>query len=180
MKVRHRDGERLIQAYSLPHECETEAVTQALMQLDARKRRVVRSYVWSVEISGKLIDHWLADKTTPVSRAAWYRTGGSNYMRNEDFAAAVELYTAAVLRFRTRREQSLLDDARHQIIDNALAAVDETVNLMQFSESDSERGKAAERIVKWSGLDKSSEQAATRVEVKGYEVVSPDDWDEAE
>src|SRR5512137_1406055 len=93
-------------AYQLPHSCETEEIATLLNQLSPRQQRVLRAYVWQVELGEMLVSEWLATEGCPISTRAWYKRGdNAAYWNDEAFRAALAAYLRSGQRWRLNQEQ---------------------------------------------------------------------------
>src|SRR5512137_584439 len=109
-----------MQAYQLPHSCETEEIAALLAQLSPRQQRVLRAYVWQVELGEHLVSEWLAEEGCPVSVKSWYRRGdNAAYWNNPDFEAALDAYLRSGQRWRLGQEQRQIERARTTLIQAA-------------------------------------------------------------
>ena len=123
----------MLQPYDLPHACETHELTQLLGRLDARRLRVLRSYVWQVEVGDKDLTAWLAMEQCPTSRAAWYRQGGRNYLGDPDFAQALEIYKRRALAWQMGEEVKAVRQAQNELRTKSLAAAPACKSAMYLS-----------------------------------------------
>lgn len=119
----------MLEAYALPHECEREGLATILALLDARQRRVLRAYVWQVELGEKSVTEWLAEGTCPISRSKWYEaTAGGRYWGNKQFQAALTAYRKAGLEWQMNQERRAVEAAQRRIRRAAPVAAERLVD----------------------------------------------------
>jgi len=119
----------MIEAYQLPHECEREGLTETLSQLSARQRRVLRAYVWQVELGERTVTEWLESEACPVARSQWYNGGpAGKYWGNPDFQRALAAYKRAGLEWQTNQERRAVEAAQRRIRRAAPGAADRLVD----------------------------------------------------
>jgi hypothetical protein len=119
----------MLEAYALPHECEREGLATILAQLDARQRRVLRAYMWQVELGEKSVTEWLALDSCPISRSKWYEaTERGRYWGNKRFQAALDAYRKAGLEWQMNQERRAVEAAQKRIRRAAPAAADRLVD----------------------------------------------------
>lgn len=118
----------MIEAYQLPHECEREDLAKLLSVLSARQRRVLRSYVWLVELGERTVSQWLEAEACPISRSQWYDAGPKGrYWGNAEFREAVAAYVKAGLEWQTAQERRDVEAAQRRIRRAAPKAADRIV-----------------------------------------------------
>lgn len=147
----------MLQPYDLPHACETHELTQLLGRLDARRLRVLRSYVWQVEVGDKDLTAWLAMEQCPTSRAAWYRQGGRNYLGDPDFARALEIYKLRALAWQMGEEVKAVRQAQNELRTKSLAAARKLVDLL-YSSDERVQLDAAKTVLDRAGVETASKQ----------------------
>jgi hypothetical protein len=126
-----------MQAYELPHSCETAEIAELLAQLTPRQRRVLRSYVWQVELGELLVSEWLASEGCPVGVKAWYRRGdNAAYTHNPAFMAALAAYLRTGQRWTLNQEQRQVERARSTLMQASNKAA---LRLAGLVDSESER-----------------------------------------
>lgn len=119
----------MIEAYALPHECEREGLAKLLSVLDARQRRVLRSFVWLVELGERSVSEWLGMEPAPISRSMWYdATPRGRYWGNEDFRSALTAYVKAGLEWQTNQERRAVEAAQRRIRRAAPVAAERLVD----------------------------------------------------
>src|SRR5512139_2577093 len=105
--------ERLLRRYELPHACESQEIAQALARLSPKQRRVAREYIWQVELGEQSVTSWLHQESCPVSPRAWYESGDkANYLHNDAFQQALDLYKVAGQRWLISEEARTIERAR--------------------------------------------------------------------
>lgn len=142
----------MIDAYSLPHECEKEELAAILARLDRSQRRALRSYVWQVELGEKSIKEWLSSEGCPVSSTAWYRGEQRNYLRHPDFAAALTAYLEAGIKWQTDEESKAIRRASRLTALATPEAAQAQIELMRTAEREEVKLKAAQGILDRAGL----------------------------
>ncbi len=119
----------MVEPYTLPHECEREGLARLLSGLDARQRKVLRSYVWLVELGERTVSEWLAGEKAPISRSMWYDAGPKGrYWGNGAFRDAVAAYVRAGLEWQTNQDRRAVEAAQRKIRRAAPAAADRLVD----------------------------------------------------
>lgn len=152
--------------YTYPHMCESEQVAEALARLPAQKRRVLRSYIWHVELGSKRVGEWLAMGDCPISPAAWYRSAGKNYLRDAYFLDARDIYVARALVWQSTAEATAVQQAAHKLRLHSLNAVEQLIEMMATGEKDADKIRAAATI-----LDRADIATAVK---SSQEVSGPD------
>lgn len=147
----------MISAYGLPHACETHELTQALAKIDSRRLRVLRSYLWQVELGDKDVTKWLASEGCPVGRTAWYRDGGKNYLNDPDFAAALDAYKTRALAWQMGEETKSIRLAQTELRTKSLEAARRMVTLLE-SKDERVQLDAAKTILDRAGVETASKQ----------------------
>lgn len=142
----------MIDAYSLPHECEKEELAVLLARLDRSQRRALRSYVWNVELGEKSVKDWIASEGCPVSNTAWYRHEQRNFLRHPDFAAALTAYLEAGLKWQTDEESRAIRRASRLTALATPDAAQTQIDLMKTAEREEVKLKAAQGILDRAGL----------------------------
>lgn len=107
----------VVVAWDLPHGCESAEVAALLAGLSRKQRRVLREYVWRVELGELGVMAWLADARCPVSEGVWYRSAerGGHYWGCVAFQAALERYMNAALGWQTREEARAVASAQRSL-----------------------------------------------------------------
>jgi hypothetical protein len=115
-------------AYELPHECETQEIAVLLAALSAVQRRVLRSYVWQVELGQLSVTAWLRSEMCPVSERTWYSKGkNARYCYNQAFQHALRTYVQAGQRWQVADEERHIARARSTIVRATPRAADRVV-----------------------------------------------------
>jgi hypothetical protein len=136
----------MLEAYALPHECEREGLATILAQLDARQRRVLRAYMWQVELGEKSVTEWLALDSCPISRSKWYEaTERGRYWGNKRFQAALNAYRKAGLEWQMNQERRAVEAAQKRIRRAAPAAADRLVEQV-----DADMGQFLKVVERWT------------------------------
>lgn len=99
-----------MQPYQLPHECERDEITRLLAVLTPRQRRVLRAYVWQVELGEKSLAAWLAEPACPVARSTWYKLRDS-----AAFQDALDAYRRAGLAWAMSQEKRSVEAAQRRL-----------------------------------------------------------------
>ena len=119
---------RLVGRYELPHACESQEIATALARLSAKQRRVLREYIWQVELGRLGVTEWLRSEGCPVSERAWYTSGDkANYFHNRTFQEALEAYKRAGQRWQITQQAKALEQARDRLVQATPAAADRLV-----------------------------------------------------
>lgn len=142
----------MIDAYSLPHECEREELAALLARLDRSQRRALRAYVWEVELGEKKVKEWLSSEACPVSSTAWYRGEQRNYLRHPLFSAALTAYLEAGLKWQTDEEAKAIRRASRLTSLATPEAAQTQIELMRTAEREDVKLKAAQGILDRAGL----------------------------
>lgn len=142
----------MIDAYSLPHECEKEELAAILARLDRTQRRALRAYVWNVELGEMSIKDWLASEGCPVSSTAWYRHEQANYLRHPLFSLALTAYLEAGLKWQTDEESKAIRRASRLTALATPDAAQTQIDLMKKAEREEVKLKAAQGILDRAGL----------------------------
>lgn len=142
----------MIDAYSLPHECEKEELATLLARLDRSQRRALRSYVWNVELGEKSVKEWIGSEGCPVSNTAWYRHEQRNFLRHPAFAAALTAYLEAGLKWQTDEESKAIRRASRLTALATPDAAQTQIDLMKSAEREEVKLKAAQGILDRAGL----------------------------
>ena len=168
--------------FAHPHMCETESVAAAIARLSAQKRRVLRSYVWNVELGSKRVGQWLADKQCPVSPAAWYRQGGKNYLNDDAFVFALTTYVERALAWQSQAEAVAVQQAAHKLRLHSLAAVEGLIEIMADGESDAVRVRAMNSILDRADVETAvkSSQEVTGADGGPVQIYLPDNARDSE
>jgi hypothetical protein len=112
----------MIEPFRLPHACESAEIARLLAALSPRQRRVLRAYVWQVELGERSLSVWLAEPKCPVARSTWYKYTGEN-----SFQAALKAYRSAGLRWLAEQDQRSVAGAQRRLRMAASAAADRLV-----------------------------------------------------
>jgi len=148
----------MIQAHVLPHGCETAEIAALLAVLTHQQRRVLRSYVWAVELGEQSVSEWLAAEKCPVSVRSWYRRGdNANYLHNADFQRALEAYVQAGQRWQLGEEARTIAAARRTLRQGACKAASRMVDLVDNAKSDAVKLLAAQQV-----LDRADAETASK------------------
>jgi hypothetical protein len=140
-------------AYQLPHSCETEEIAALLNQLSPRQQRVLRAYVWQVELGELLVSEWLATEGCPVGIKSWYRRGdNAAYWNDGAFRAALDAYLRTGQRWRLNQEQRQVERARTTLIQAAGKAANKLAGLVD-SESERIALEASNSVLDRAGLE---------------------------
>jgi hypothetical protein len=124
----------LPQPYEVPHACESLEVARLLAELTPRQRRVLREYVWKVELGETNVTEWLHSAVSPVSERAWYGTGKrANYLHSEAFQKALDAYRRAGQKWVLAEEQKQVARARASLVRAAPKAAE---RLVEQAEAD--------------------------------------------
>jgi hypothetical protein len=120
----------MLEPFELPHECESAEIAELLARLNPRQRRVLRSYVWQVELGELTVTAWLAGEKCPVRRPNWYdaRPGKGRFWGNADFQRALAAYKLAGLRWQVGQEERQIAQAQRRIRHAAPAAAERLVD----------------------------------------------------
>lgn len=103
-------GRGMLEPYRLPHECESEEIAGLLARLTPRQRRVLRAYVWQVELGEKSLTAWLAEPACPVARSTWYK------LRDRAaFQDALDAYRRAGLAWAMNQEKRSVEAAQRKL-----------------------------------------------------------------
>jgi hypothetical protein len=146
-------------AYLLPHSCETEEIAALLNQLSPRQQRVLRAYVWQVELGEHLVSEWLASEGCPISIRAWYKRGdNAAYWNNGAFRAALDAYLRTGQRWRLNQEQRQVERARTTLMQGSTKAALKLVGLVD-SESERIALEAANSVLDRADLKTASKAA---------------------
>lgn len=123
--------------YQLPHSCESAEIAKLLSVLSPRQRRVLREYVWRVELGELSITEWLRSEDCPVSARAWYASGErANYLHSEAFQAALRAYRSAGQRWQVAEEQKQIARAHATLVRATPRAAERIVEHAQADMSE--------------------------------------------
>lgn len=115
--------------YDLPHACESAEIAALLAALSPKQRRVLREYVWRVELGELNVSDWLKSETCPVNSGTWYAGGDKAHYRNcPAFQEALEAYRRAGMRWRLGEEQKTIERAHAALVRAAPRAADRLVD----------------------------------------------------
>lgn len=119
-------------AYGLPHVCESAEVAAALVPLSPKQRRVLRAYVWQVELGEVGVTEWLQQPDCPVGESAWYKSGEkANYLHSPVFQAALAAYLAAGQRWKISQDAKAIERARARIVQAAPVAAERLAEMVE-------------------------------------------------
>lgn len=116
----------MLEPYKLPHECESAEIAELLARLTPRQRRVLRAYVWQVELGEKTLVTWLGEASCPVARSTWYALKD-----NADFQQALTAYRRAGLTWGTSQEERSVKAAQRRIRHAASGAAERLADQAQ-------------------------------------------------
>jgi hypothetical protein len=140
--------ESLLRRYELPHACESMEIAQALARLAARQRRVLREYIWQVELGELGVTAWLESEKCPVSPRAWYASGHkANYLHSDAFQEALALYRDAGQRWLITDQARSVEAAQRKLRLGAVKAAERMVDLVDHAASDMVKLRAAEQVL---------------------------------
>lgn len=92
--------------YGIPHGCESAELAGLLARLTPKQRRVLRQYVWEVELGQQTVTRWLESEKCLVRESSWYRRGDhAHYANDPVFTEALEAYKTAGIRWQANEEQ---------------------------------------------------------------------------
>lgn len=148
--------------YDLPQSWETEEVVGLLLQLTTTQRRALRSYVSQVELGAMDVTEWLGSDLCPVSRTAWYRQGGKNYLAHPIFQEALQASLWRAIAAQTAEEEKAIQRATRKLRLLVPGAVDKLEALMNNGESDAVKLRATDSILNRAGLE-TAEKSTTEV-----------------
>lgn len=162
--------------YAYPHICETEQVAAAIARLSTKKRQVLRSYIWHVELGSKRVGQWLAMPDCPISPASWYRQGGKNYLADDDFAAALDTYVERALAWQSQAEAVAVQQAAHKLRLHSLEAVEGLIGMMTRGEKDADKIRAMNSILDRADVETAvkSSQEVTGADGGPVQIYIPD------
>ena len=141
-------SEQLLPRYALPHASESQEIALALARLSPKQRRVLREYIWQVELGGLGVTEWLRSEKCPVTQKAWYLPGDkANYLHNEAFQEALDLYKVAGQRWLISEEARTVEAAQRKLRMGAVKAADRMVDLVDNAGSDMVKLRAAEQVL---------------------------------
>lgn len=162
--------------YSYPHICETEQVAAALARLSTKKRQVLRSYIWHVELGSKRVGEWLAMPDCPISTASWYRQSGKNYPNDPEFTAARDTYVERALAWQSQAEAVAVQQAAHKLRLHSLAAVEGLIQMMALGEKDADKIRAMNSILDRADVETAvkSSQEVTGADGGPVQIYLPD------
>lgn len=145
---------KLVGRYELPHACESQEIAAALARLSAKQRRVLREYIWQVELGRSGVTEWLRSEGCPVSERAWYTSGDkANYFHNRTFQEALELYKRAGQRWQITQQAKALEQARDRLVQATPAAADRLVDQV-----DGDIGFFFKPVLRWTAAPLPSEE----------------------
>jgi hypothetical protein len=122
--------------YSVPHLCESAELAALLAPLSPRQRRVLREYVWKVELGEQGVTEWLRSTACPVSERNWYKAGDrAGYLHNLAFKLALAKYIEAGLDWQAGEDKKEIGKAQRSLIRAAPAAADRIVDIAQIDPS---------------------------------------------
>jgi hypothetical protein len=140
--------DQFLRRYELPHACESMEIAQALTRLAAKQRRVLREYIWQVELGEVGVTAWLESEKCPVSPRAWYASGHkANYLHNDAFKEALALYRDGGQRWLITEEARTVEAAQRKLRLGAVKAADRMVDLVDNAGSDMVKLRAAEQVL---------------------------------
>lgn len=139
---------RLVGRYELPHACESQEIATALARLSAKQRRVLREYIWQVEMGRLGVTEWLRSEGCPVSERAWYTSGDkANYLHNATFQAALDAYKRAGQRWLIGEETRTIEAAQRKLRMGAERAAERVVDLVDNGRGDMVRLLASKEVL---------------------------------
>lgn len=148
--------------YDLPQSWETEEVVALLIQLSKTQRRALRAYISQVELGDQNVLAWLDSEACPVSRAAWYRDRGRNYLGSDLFQEALQASLRRAIAAQTAEEEKAIKRATRKLRLLVPEAVDSLEKLMNTGESDAVKLRATDSILNRAGLE-TAEKSTTEV-----------------
>lgn len=153
--------------YSVPHECEKEAVATALHSLSIAQIKAVRSYIQLVAFGDTRLTDWLGQAPHAPNESNWRkpaRKGGRYWGTEEDpvkpFRDAVEVYRLSMLRLETAEEEQAMRRAVSKLRRLTTKAVDSLERLMESGESDAVKLRATTDILDRAGVETAAKGSA--------------------
>lgn len=152
----------MVGRYELAYACESAEVAALLNALKPKQRRVLREYVWRVELGDVGVTEWLKSEDCPVGERAWYDKGDkAGYLHNPLFQTALEAYKKAATASQVREEQKSVAQAQRELRMGAVKAAKRLVYLVENAENENVQEKAAEAV-----LDRADVGTAAKAEVE--------------
>jgi hypothetical protein len=152
----------MVGRYELAYACESAEVAALLGALKPKQRRVLREYVWRVELGETGVTEWLRSEDCPVGERAWYDKGPkAAYFHNSLFQTALQAYLRVAGGWQVREEEKAVGAARRELRMAAPKAARRLAWLIENAESHSVQEKASEAI-----LDRADVGTAPKAEVE--------------